>query len=441
MKKRLRFSSRTVMVLCIVVSSSLLAFSPAFAIAVGEGSPNSWVRDCFVECYNRVLDWGIPTYVYAGVPVNYVHRWGPGWVQDFCGGRYGDTIIMLRDGSTKAYCIWGANWSLYRRNPMPGTYPRMGGIEWLGYPIGNIRKPTNWELCGLNWYGGGIREAWRGGSVQHFEFGYITYTNGLGSWWTKTKCLPFANGELLKGDRSPAIYVYFAGTKHHIPDPTTFNALGYRWDRVRILPQWEMDAIATGVAVPPTIWGQLIRSPESPAVFIAWGGRQAICNPQTLTDLRGDARWGYDPWRSIVVWQVPGVMSTTPLVREWNSERWPRHVSPYKGQCTWYVQQRRKCSWSGNAKDWDVNARNQGFLVAKIPPVPGCIMVWRAWASSGPASYGHVALVEAVDYQQQTITITHMNYRLGTVIGYLEGMPVRRATVSMWDYRLKAYIF
>lgn len=79
------------------------------------------------------------------------------------------------------------------------------------------------------------------------------------------------------------------------------------------------------------------------------------------------------------------------------------------GNCTAYVASRLPVpsDW-GNAIDWGINAQLQGYIVSTTPKV-GAI----AWSTTD--SYlGHVALVEAVDGDQ--VTVSEMNYQgLGVV--------------------------
>lgn len=89
----------------------------AQAIHVGQGSPNPQI---FVDAYNR--RGGLPSF---GLPINPAHRWGPGWTQDFRGGRAGDTAIMLADGAGTAHVLHGEIWKKYRDG---------GGVDRCGYP-------------------------------------------------------------------------------------------------------------------------------------------------------------------------------------------------------------------------------------------------------------------------------------------------------------------
>lgn len=93
------------------------------------------------------------------------------------------------------------------------------------------------------------------------------------------------------------------------------------------------------------------------------------------------------------------------------------HVFP-RGQCTqcaadeYRARLNRNVTWSGNAKDWLVNASNAGFSVSYSASsiVKNSILVF------GPAKmkdgtlnpYGHVAIVDSVT--GTTVTVTECNY-------------------------------
>jgi surface antigen len=76
-----------------------------------------------------------------------------------------------------------------------------------------------------------------------------------------------------------------------------------------------------------------------------------------------------------------------------------------RGQCTWYVAGRRQipAGW-GNAKSWYYNASASGWKVGNVPAIAAV-----AWTSAG--YYGHVALVEKVSDDGQSVYISEMNYR------------------------------
>lgn len=89
------------------------------------------------------------------------------------------------------------------------------------------------------------------------------------------------------------------------------------------------------------------------------------------------------------------------------------------GQCVWYVATRRAVPMWGNANQWLANARAAGWATGNVPKV-GAI----AWTGRGYA--GHVAIVEAVNGNQ--VTVSDMNYAgLGVV-------TTRLTSASEWVY-------
>ncbi|MAF20377.1 MAG: hypothetical protein CMI55_01705 [Parcubacteria group bacterium] len=103
-------------------------------------------------------------------------------------------------------------------------------------------------------------------------------------------------------------------------------------------------------------------------------------------------------------------------------------VFPY-GQCTWYIAQKRKVTWSGHAKAWLANARVAGYSTGSAPQV-GAIMVMSEGGWVG-RRYGHVAYVESI--QGEWITISEMNYTCFAC------KSVR--TIKISDRRIRGYIY
>lgn len=77
------------------------------------------------------------------------------------------------------------------------------------------------------------------------------------------------------------------------------------------------------------------------------------------------------------------------------------HIFPY-GYCTWYVAQKRKIPWSGNAGTWLYRAKASGYATGKTPRA-GAVMV------SSESWWGHVGIVESVS--SDSFTISEMNYK------------------------------
>lgn len=89
------------------------------------------------------------------------------------------------------------------------------------------------------------------------------------------------------------------------------------------------------------------------------------------------------------------------------------------GQCVWYVATRRAVPMWGNANQWLANARAAGWATGSVPRV-GAI----AWTGAGYA--GHVAIVEAVNGNQ--VTVSDMNYAGVGVV------TTRLTSASEWVY-------
>lgn len=93
------------------------------------------------------------------------------------------------------------------------------------------------------------------------------------------------------------------------------------------------------------------------------------------------------------VQKVAQKVSSVARIASANSYSW--------GQCVWYVATRRAVPMWGNANQWLANARAAGWATGNVPRV-GAI----AWTGKGYA--GHVAIVEAVNGNQ--VTVSDMNY-------------------------------
>lgn len=84
----------------------------------------------------------------VGYPLGDSHRWGAGWAQDFGGGAHGWNILMLGDGL-------GFSRSMAVRGAILDRYRSWGGpLSYLGYPVTNEY-----------WWNGQIRQDFQGGSL------------------------------------------------------------------------------------------------------------------------------------------------------------------------------------------------------------------------------------------------------------------------------------
>jgi len=86
----------------------------AGSMVVGTSGPSPWVGESaptptlFEDCYTRVG--GAST---LGNPVNRVHWWESGYIQDFRGGEGYEGAVMQPSGANCAYAVYGSIWSKY----------------------------------------------------------------------------------------------------------------------------------------------------------------------------------------------------------------------------------------------------------------------------------------------------------------------------------------
>ena len=84
------------------------------------------------------------------------------------------------------------------------------------------------------------------------------------------------------------------------------------------------------------------------------------------------------------------------------------------GYCTWYAYERRAQmgrpvgSFWGNANTWAAAARAQGYTVNSTP-APGAVFQ----TAFGGGGYGHVGIIDSVDYAAGTVTYRDMNGAAG----------------------------
>lgn len=93
----------------------------------------------------------------------------------------------------------------------------------------HIPDPQTFNILGYNW--NQVKDV--GGGV-------------LGRILPGSPTLPsLRNGVLIKGSR-PEVYVIQGGQKCWIPNPATFEAKGYDWNRIRLIPDWALERIPRG---------------------------------------------------------------------------------------------------------------------------------------------------------------------------------------------------
>ncbi|MGA9377730.1 MAG: BPSL0067 family protein [Phormidium sp.] len=103
---------------------------------IGRGSraPN-----LFIDAYNRVNGQGRSLKAQGDA-----YRWGNGWTQRFLDSNNNEVLIMLEDGQSKAYVVWGEILKEYKNvgGPVGANLPG-GGWAYLGYPRSDEKGGTS----------------------------------------------------------------------------------------------------------------------------------------------------------------------------------------------------------------------------------------------------------------------------------------------------------
>lgn len=105
------------------------------------------------------------------------------------------------------------------------------------------------------------------------------------------------------------------------------------------------------------------------------------------------------------------------------------------GYCTWYAYERRAQmgrpigSYWGNASSWLWNAQAAGFRTGKTPEV-GAIQQ----NSGGWGGMGHVAVVESVNYDNQTYVVSEMNNSAYGGWNIRSTRTVSFSEIAAWGY-------
>jgi hypothetical protein len=68
--------------------------------------------------------------------------------------------------------------------------------------------------------------------------------------WSKEIIAPFPEGTLIRLKETTRTYVIQGGRKCYIPDPETFQSMGYQWDQVMEADKATLDSILTGIPIP-----------------------------------------------------------------------------------------------------------------------------------------------------------------------------------------------
>lgn len=164
--------------------------------------------DCRPEVHPVIGEhWAYLEHNYAGLassilgyPVNDSHRWGPGWVQDFDHGSFGWNILMRGDSVGRVQDV---------RGEILRTYVTLGGGPgWLGFPLTDEYR-------------------WANGQRQDFQSVSLYFSPSTGAQILPT----YPNGQLVQAS-GPTVWVMLGGRLYGIPSIDVLNCLG-GWAAVR----------------------------------------------------------------------------------------------------------------------------------------------------------------------------------------------------------------
>jgi hypothetical protein len=89
------------------------------------------------------------------------------------------------------------------------------------------------------------------------------------------------DGYLFREEGSDAVYVVQGGTKFHVPNPEEFEALGYKWDNIEVVPRG-----ALGFLRDRPNERTLLRERDSKAVYFYENGqKRGIASPEAFERL------------------------------------------------------------------------------------------------------------------------------------------------------------
>src|SRR6185503_4010141 len=94
----------------------------------------------------------------------------------------------------------------------------------------------------------------------------------------------YADGTLLRAS-GPEIDMMAGGVRRWIPDPTTFNHMGLDWGQVRVIPDAEWAGIPQGRPYPSRVDGVLLKGSGPPIYVMQGGQRHWIPDPATFDAL------------------------------------------------------------------------------------------------------------------------------------------------------------
>lgn len=100
--------------------------------------------------------------------------------------------------------------------------------------------------------------------------------------------IKYPNGTLVKGS-GPNVYLIQGGLRRLIPDKTTFESLGFEWNRVKTIQTNELSLIAEGEPIPAIKYrnGTLLEGPDGKTYIMAYGCKVATPEDKLIRDELG----------------------------------------------------------------------------------------------------------------------------------------------------------
>ncbi len=285
----------------------------------------------------------------------------------------------------------GLRWECVRWNDLRiYVYPTGANVPSVG--VGSlIRNPSDGRVYvlnrGLHWVPNTTTF-----SALNFQWSAVLNLDSRAfAAFTTGASVPSASNNGFAYDPSTgAIYVIYYGL-HHIPDPTSFNALCFDWSAA-LSVRWDplvVRAVPTGSALPHLDHGYLIRNQDDGATYVVNCGLRHIPDATTFSAYG----WAWSSVRSYAWWMINSMRRGSAIV----STTKPSSSRFSYGWCTWYVAERRAVPWSGGASKWWDNSAGAGFARGSVP-MPGAVAVFidpgdGRYGIPGTAENGHVAYV------------------------------------------------
>jgi surface antigen/pimeloyl-ACP methyl ester carboxylesterase/uncharacterized protein with LGFP repeats len=339
----------------------------------------------------------------VGLPINDVHGWHHGYVQDFDHGKNGRGILMRRHNTNAFYYIHGKIWD---------TYLKAGGPTKFGYPTGDARDIGK----GITYqpFQHGYIQIMRDGSVRAHTYNYKEFVGwAMPSIGTAHRHTPNLHHRTGGATGYKQWLTFDAWTHGETATDTQLGTPDSRWFRIKGTDTWVPSAYTFGnpEGLPGGGGG-------------GGGGGGSVDNP--LLTRQNASYFNARPqfYTTGNIFAQGGVYGSSLVGGRGTTE----------GNCTWYAHGRVKelggnvaalNSMGGNANEWHTQLSNGTKIVSS--PRPGDIAQWTRWYTDSRGvrrQMNHVAVVEKVN-GDGTIIISESHwkseYNGSTYVGYGKG--------------------